>query len=640
MCNNVRFNILQALVVMFMTSSFLISQDTLFHVDFQDQSLGQFVEQDNDGLTLGPDFTGLSGGWNVLPVGGPDDFRAVGVSSFRGGGTADNWLISPAIEITGNGATLRWTGTSLSGDLEMLEDYTVLVSTTDDQLSSFIPIRSFVDESSSGTTREMDLSGFNGQTIYFAFNQNGTDDYALTLDDISVTVPSSTVSARILGIVGHRYQDVDAPELFLQILNTGSENITDLAVTGRINSDQGDHEFSFLNIAPQDTTLLPFADLYPFGPERYEMEAAILLINGEDASGPMVNSTHYMVAEPPTRSIFYEEATSTSCGWCPEGFAQKELIELNHGEEVIFISGHSDDPMEDIVYKLGLEGQPDFGGYPSVTINRQASVELTSSGGYIRDKLNRVSPFELEFEQEYDDETRVLTVALSGEAHTSMDDENHRFGMLILEDGVSGSTTDYAQANNFSKEAFDVPLVQLSGRDWQVLSDPVSQTQMQYDDVVRVVLGGYDGIISSFSSAENGDKVSYQLDYVIPSVFDEESIHLVAFVVDVVSGEVVAATEQALELPSSTAILAEDRDLEVYPNPAKDMVYLKFNGDHRPTDIRLMDLSGKTVFVDKVDEATLSNTSSIQLNDIPSGYYTLIINTLEQTYKGKLVVID
>lgn len=640
MCKLMRMDILCTLMVLGVMGTDMKSQEILFQMDFQDQSLGQLTSLDNDGLTVDPDFAGLSGGWNVIPVAGPDDYRALGVSSFATGGTADNWLISPAVTITGPGAILRWTGTSLSGDDSMLEDYTVLISNTDQEISSFIPITSVIDESSAGTTRELDLNGFQGQTIYFAFNQNGTNDYALTIDDISITLPSSATAAKLLNIVGERYQDVDAPELFLQVVNTGSEVISDMTVTGSINSDEGDNPFSSLNIAPQDTVLIPFADLYPFGPERYFTEASILTINGQDVTSPKVSGTYFMVADPVSRAVFYEDATSATCGWCPEGFLQKELMELAFGDELIVISSHREDPMEDIVYRLGLEGQEDFGGYPSASLNRTVSLPLSESLTYASDELNRVGPFDLEIEQEYDDETRLLSVEISGEAHTTMDGASHRFGMLILENEVSGDTPDFAQANNYSFEAFDVPLLQLNGRDWQSLPDPVSESEMIYDDVVRVVLGGYDGIISSFSEAANGDIVSYQLDYIIPSVFKEENLNLVVFVVDVESGEVVAARKEALELPSATTDLEVKSTLKFFPNPAFEALYWSLDTEPGPVQLKLVDLSGNVIKTDYQDSGEVSGLSRLSLEGLSPGCYALIISTLDQVFAKKLVIME
>lgn len=110
-------------------------------------------------------------------------------------GTNNDWLISPRLTMPAQGSQLKMQVLSASGDYGP-DQYRVLVSTTDDQSDSFLPV---------GETRtapvgewqevEVDLSPYNGQEIHIAIQCVSPQGYALCIDDIRVAAPASTQSA-------------------------------------------------------------------------------------------------------------------------------------------------------------------------------------------------------------------------------------------------------------------------------------------------------------------------------------------------------------------------------------------------------------------------------------------------------------
>lgn len=101
--------------------------------------------------------------------------------------TPDNWLISPAVELSGDNAvyTLQY---FVSCDGFVGEHYELRLSTTDNLNASFTEV--LLSETLSNTTyeaRTIDLSAYKGQTIYLAWHHcSCTDVMTLLLDTITI----------------------------------------------------------------------------------------------------------------------------------------------------------------------------------------------------------------------------------------------------------------------------------------------------------------------------------------------------------------------------------------------------------------------------------------------------------------------
>lgn len=99
---------------------------------------------------------------------------------------ADRWMITPQISI-GNDMVLTWR--ALAWDPDYPDGYEVKISTTGTDKADFTTdVFSTPAEDTVWTTRDYDLSNFQGQDIYVAFIQNSTDMFILFIDDIKVDI--------------------------------------------------------------------------------------------------------------------------------------------------------------------------------------------------------------------------------------------------------------------------------------------------------------------------------------------------------------------------------------------------------------------------------------------------------------------
>ncbi|MCH2225960.1 MAG: choice-of-anchor J domain-containing protein, partial [Crocinitomicaceae bacterium] len=169
-----------------------IAQTEVYNEDFQAGIPVDFTIVDNDGLTPDPSVIEYTDAW--IHTVDPDDVSTTdsvmsSTSYFSPAGQANRWMITPSITLGSFGNTLFWEGKS--HDASFPDDYLVLISTTDTQISSFSDTVSYtLQEWATWTQHEINLSdyGFNGETIYVAFVNRTNDGFKLYIDDIRVEI--------------------------------------------------------------------------------------------------------------------------------------------------------------------------------------------------------------------------------------------------------------------------------------------------------------------------------------------------------------------------------------------------------------------------------------------------------------------
>ncbi|MBW6480040.1 MAG: T9SS type A sorting domain-containing protein [Bacteroidales bacterium] len=85
------------------------------------------------------------------------------------------------------------------------------------------------------------------------------------------------------------------------------------------------------------------------------------------------------------------------------------------------------------------------------------------------------------------------------------------------------------------------------------------------------------------------------------------------------------------------AKILEDEPLQVkvYPNPARDRIYIQGMNPHEITSLMMTDLSGKVVFKEIIIDG---NSYNLELSAVPSGIYLLNIFTKDNATIKRIVV--
>jgi hypothetical protein len=178
-------------LLLFFLASFSIgisAQTVIFSTDFQQGMPANYTIVDNDGNTPDATVAEFTSAWiTVVDPENALDTIAASTSFFTSLDSASRWMITPPLALGSFGNFIQWN--AKSHDPSYPDNYLVLVSATDNQISSFTDTIGFIEEENfEWTNREVNLftQGYFDQTIYVAFVNVTLDGFKLYIDDIEV----------------------------------------------------------------------------------------------------------------------------------------------------------------------------------------------------------------------------------------------------------------------------------------------------------------------------------------------------------------------------------------------------------------------------------------------------------------------
>ena len=213
---------------------------------------------DNDGLPVAAGVDFITDAWTVVDrmgaqnLGGPaGNFAAASTSFYDPAGAADDYLISPSINLaTATSATLIWD--SKAQDPLYRDGYELRLSPTGgNTVADFTVLLFSVDEDNSvWTTRTASLAPYLGTSVRIAFINKSEDMYLILVDNISVVscaapiggmlVSATTTTATVSWMGSATSFDIEyGPLGFVQGSGTTINSLTNEAtITGLVNATQ------------------------------------------------------------------------------------------------------------------------------------------------------------------------------------------------------------------------------------------------------------------------------------------------------------------------------------------------------------------------------------------------------------------
>lgn len=169
--------------------SSLFGQITVFETGFDNGIPSSMLLIDNDQNTPNVAVSEYNSPWICIEdPANPSDSVAASTSWFDPADTADRWMITPALALGSYGNSIIWN--AKSQDASFPDDYFILVSNTDTNLSSFTDTIGYIQqEDFEWIERSVNLSelGYDDQIIYVAFVLRTYDGYKLYIDNILVS---------------------------------------------------------------------------------------------------------------------------------------------------------------------------------------------------------------------------------------------------------------------------------------------------------------------------------------------------------------------------------------------------------------------------------------------------------------------
>jgi hypothetical protein len=206
----------------------------------------------------------------------------------------DNWMVTPAVSVVNNTYVLKFW--ELHTSPEFYDRATVLVSagSPDPSDGQFTEV---FESNNLNTTlweeRSIDLSAYDGETIYVAFRYEGTF-HAWNIDDVSIGPASFTDGALVTYVspVGVSETPVIAP-VIVELKNTGQTNISEVTVDWEVNSvSQPSFNDNTLVLLPGQSTNINLGDFNFSAEGAYEITANLVLVDDFEAINNQITTTY------------------------------------------------------------------------------------------------------------------------------------------------------------------------------------------------------------------------------------------------------------------------------------------------------------------------------------------------------------
>jgi hypothetical protein len=210
----------------------------VYQQDFQSGIPGNMTLINQDGLTPNTNVAFINNSW--VADTDPDDANnvlAVSTSWYTPAGTANDWIITPAITIPAGGATLKFR--TRSADPNFADGFEVRCGNTPNIAGQTNLLLSVAAEQATWNNRFISLNSFAGQTIHISFRNNSNDKLVLFLDDILVQEASDDISVSD-AVFPSQYTSIPKSQangtfnLGATLTNVGGNNATNVSVSLRV----------------------------------------------------------------------------------------------------------------------------------------------------------------------------------------------------------------------------------------------------------------------------------------------------------------------------------------------------------------------------------------------------------------------
>ncbi|MDG1296810.1 MAG: T9SS type A sorting domain-containing protein [Saprospiraceae bacterium] len=486
------------------------------------------------------------------------------------------------------------------------------------------------------------MSEYAGLDVYIAF---GYDDgqgwnYGFCIDDIAfayvpdnvVSITSSTSSCLESTFVGNT---VDG---FVSISNTGIAALTDIELAVTVDGTTENVTVSGLNVAGLGgSTRVDLVDLITTTAGTSNVTVEIVDVNGgsDNGSSDVTSSfsvTGYELAE--NRGVFVEEATGTWCTWCPRGGAFMDLLKECFDQHFIGVAVHNNDPMVDNAYDAGI-GEL-INGYPSAVFERNEIVDPSELIAPVLARAQEVAPATLRAGAT--NNGGLLTLAVEVQANVDMDGSYKLIG-IITEDGVTGTSSGYAQVNAYSGSGAAYPL------DWySAQPSPVPASEMVYNEVGRGLIGGFEGETTTVSIAAGESFTHYFAATDMPNTIQDNDNVYINFVLLDASGSVINAWKQGYQETLDYVLSAEEtvinvESVKVSPNPtAADATLTLTLEKASDVAIDVVNVSGKLVSTIVLNNQNGVVTVPVSTVGLVNGMYFVNVKAGNTIVTKRLVV--
>ncbi len=597
----------------------LQAEAQIFSEDFSNGIPSTFTLIDNDGLTPAANVSFVNNAWvgRSLSTG---EAYAVSTSWYNPAGQADDWMITPAINISSANTYLVWKAGA--PDQSFADGYEVRISTTNPAMTSFTTtVFSTPAESAPFVSRAVDLSSYAGQTVYIAFRNNSNDKFLLYVDDIVVDVYSS-VDMAAAGIDMPQYaaasSNVNVTAEFTNLGQTITTADFNYSINGGAPVTQS---LSGLNVNPTSSIVLTHSTAWtPAANGSYTVKAWLSNLNGTadaDNSNDTVTTT-VIVANSVPRVMLAEEFSSATCPPCKswnDNVYNAALANYNTFNNKIVVKYQVPIPTPgDPSHNADADDRRAYYGVnaaPTMVLN--GSI-LDYQAATFADAATEFAQFEAEAVAEpafvaiknayvnYDGQGSTANLSVTADIESNIDMTNGDFRAHIV---VMNKEYTYNSAPNGDFEYHHVMRKMLPSSNGTVLN---------------MAAGGSQNITGSHNGFAVGNVTEFS-----DNLWNHD-IEVVIIVENTATNQVMNAAQASINV---IGLSEEDilSGVAIFPQPANENLYVKVD-EAKSFDITLTNMMGQVVYKGNFDHSAELNTA-----EFAAGIYTMTIES-----EGKIAI--
>ena len=475
--------------------------------------------------------------------------------------------------------------------------------------------------------------------------QGGNNISGFYIDDVSydhtpAVLPAInggiTVVSQLNGIVG------SMPNVNCSVRNLGLDTISSFDIEYSYNGGTAIQE----SIGPISLTSLSnyqhtFNSPVTLVSGNNSLTVTVSNVNGAGPDGNPSDDSKTITVSPkvsaPGKVVLGEEATGTWCGWCPRGAVFMDYMESTYGNAWAGVAVHNNDPMADSAYDTGLG----FSSYPNALVDRGLEIDPQALEAEFLQRVQLAPTALITNGAFWNANTRQLDVSVTTiwQAAASGD---WRLGVILTEDGLSGTTSDWGQSNSYSGGGSGV----MGG--YELLPSPVPASQMIYDHVARTIYPSFDGMNVFPSSISNGDTITECFSFSLPNNWDEDNIHIISFLrnpsttIDNAGKETIISAitngYKSCAVGINEVDILEKINFKLFPNPTNGTTYIDItNNDNKNISLTILDINGKII---STRDYHFNGTMKLPIfvNNLERGIYIVKLSIGESVQQQKLIV--
>lgn len=487
----------------------------------------------------------------------------------------------------------------------------------------------------------------------FPTDQNTPYSCGYFIDDFHTIVTPYTLPSLNAAVNGLNFdQGILVGNMVTPIVvvrNLGTTPITSFDLAVDYNGTTINKTVTGVNIASLATTTITMNNTLTIASGNFPMVATVSNVNGAGADNDSNDDSLTMDIDNPLvpatgKMVVGEEGTGTWCQWCPRGAVFMDMMATKYDQYWAGIAVHNGDPMTNTVYDAGIGGL--VSGYPSALVDRVSVIDPSEVEADFLTRILVAPKALITNGATWNSTTRELKVSTSANFLAAANN-NYKLGIVLTEDEVTGTGSNYNQANAYAGGA-NGPM-----GGFESLPSSVPAAQMVYDHVARAIKPSFTGYANSFPATVNiGETHTITATFILPASWDETKINIIgllfdptgkidnagkATIPDAVTNGFVTGTDVTAGLTDLTQI---DDLVQVYPNPATTSVSINLQiADQSNVTISVTDVSGKEISSRNYGQLNGSSTITINTSNTPAGVYFVNVK-MDNAITQKKVVIQ